>query len=403
MIGGIIVLGLFLTALGTMVFVGQQYDSYQTTVDRMSQYDIQRFSESLVANYPGLSLDPNPVTCSGSSTGQCNQYEMTLSNVGGLTNAGSSNGGISGSSGGGVGTSIARVYINSTLSGCTQVPCILNAANNPAAYSFRASDGYLNPGEFNHVVLLWLPSSVTLPNPNPPSPSNTIWIVTSRGRVFSFQWPFPPVGTALGVGTFSTGIMKIAYQGAYGSQNEGSGSNGYCHNEPSQFYPASPGYKELLTSITGAGVTNNQLTFVNPWITDTILQTVYANQPTTTLYIYAKAINIRTSSMTVKGGNLVISTAQSGANAKVFFLGGSLLGTYYKGFFWAVGSSATIQPNDSFYLIFKITSWTQNIASGAAGLVFTGTAAFTNQNQDQYYSGGELLLDGLYDRTSCTP
>ncbi len=408
-IGGMIVLSVVLTALTAMIFVSQQVDNYQTTASKMSQYDIQRFSENVVANYPGL-IQPSGSSSCGSST--CYLYTMTLSNVGGLTNAGSSNQGISGGSGGGVGIQIVRIYINSTSSGCAFPNyCLLDPASNSAPYRFRMSDSFLNPGELNHNVLLWLPTSLgLLPNPAPPTPMNTVWIVTSRGRVFLFQWPFPPTGTALGGqsgAAVSTGVMKIAYQpaslGGYDSKNEGSGSNGYCHNEPSQPYPAPVGYKEVLTGITGVGVAGNSLTFVNPWITDTILQTVYpTNTPSTTLYIYATAINVVTSPITIKGGDLVITAAQSNPNSNSFFLGGSLLGIYYQGVFYAAGSSPSIQPSVPFYLIFKVTNWTHGIGNGAAGLVFTGTMSYTNQNQDQTYIGGEIVLDGLYDRTSCT-
>ena len=106
-IGGIIVLTLFLTALTAMMLVSQQFDSYQGVASDMSQYDIERFSENLVADFPGLA-PPTVVPCSGSPSGNCNQYTMTLSNVGGLTNAGNLNG-ISGGSGGGIGISIVRV------------------------------------------------------------------------------------------------------------------------------------------------------------------------------------------------------------------------------------------------------------------------------------------------------
>ncbi len=56
MIGGVIVLSLLLTALGTMVFVSQQYDQYQQSVNKMAQYDSQRLSEYLVFNSPGLTI-----------------------------------------------------------------------------------------------------------------------------------------------------------------------------------------------------------------------------------------------------------------------------------------------------------------------------------------------------------
>ncbi len=55
-IGGVIVLSLLLTALGTMVFVTQQYDQYEQTVNRMAQYRNQQWSENLVAISPGLTI-----------------------------------------------------------------------------------------------------------------------------------------------------------------------------------------------------------------------------------------------------------------------------------------------------------------------------------------------------------
>ena len=56
MIGGVIILSVLLTALGTMVFVSQQNDQYQQSVNKMAQYDSQRSSENLVFNFPGLTL-----------------------------------------------------------------------------------------------------------------------------------------------------------------------------------------------------------------------------------------------------------------------------------------------------------------------------------------------------------
>ncbi len=90
-IGGMIILSLILTALGTMVFVSQQYDQYQQTAYKMAQYQDQGQSENLVAN-SSRSNEPNLrwIGCGG-----CNMYNMSLSNLGG------------------VGVQIARIYITS--------------------------------------------------------------------------------------------------------------------------------------------------------------------------------------------------------------------------------------------------------------------------------------------------
>ena len=102
-IGGIIILTLILTALTAMVLVAQQYDTYQTVVNVMSQKDIDRSSEDIIAVYPGIT-GPQLVSCGSGNT--CNQYNMSLSNLGGI------------------GTQIVRVYINST-SGCDNL-CVFN-------------------------------------------------------------------------------------------------------------------------------------------------------------------------------------------------------------------------------------------------------------------------------------
>ena len=98
MIAGIIVLTLLLTALGTMIFVTQQYDAYQSILNTMSQKDTERFSENIAAVYPGIFPSAQPVTCGGTS---CNQYTLALSNDGPIE------------------VQIARIYINST----TQPQC----------------------------------------------------------------------------------------------------------------------------------------------------------------------------------------------------------------------------------------------------------------------------------------
>jgi hypothetical protein len=217
MIGGVIVLALFLTALVAMVTVTQQYDTYQNIVKEMSQKDIDRFSENVTVLYPGLTGN-YLVNCLG---GKCNQYNMTLSNNGGVA------------------VRITRIYINSTKSGCTPTtgPCVLNPApgQTPTAYTFNPLEGSLNVGELFHTIHFWLPQAIVLPDPTL-TPSNTIWIVTARGRVFTFQWPFAPIGPQGGQGanpTIQTGLMKIAYNASgYDSVNEGHGGTKFCHTEP---------------------------------------------------------------------------------------------------------------------------------------------------------------------------
>ena len=264
MIGGVIVLSLLLTALGTMVFVSQQYDQYQQAVNKVAQYRNQQQSEELAVKFPGMTvLVAGTQNCPASGY---NCYSMTVNNVGAI------------------GVQIATIYINSTKgSGCifpNPQPCILIPTSAVTAYSFQQSAEYVNPGETNHVVVLYLPSTVTLPNPTPGFPQNTVFIVTSRGNVFPFQWPFQPLVGGQSLSAFSFGVMKIAYQcttyssgvcssSGYDSIHDYQGASGhttgtYCHNEPLQNYPAAFNNAEQLSV---PGVNSGVLTFVGPWIT----------------------------------------------------------------------------------------------------------------------------------------
>jgi len=244
LIGGMIVLSLLLTALGTMVFVTQQYDQYEQTVNRMAQYHNQQGSEDLVAISPGLAVVNSTISgwgsgCDGSGVNKYNCYDATISNLGT------------------VGVQITRIYVNSTGiagSGCSSpnpAPCILNPTSTISPYAFNQANELLNPGEANHTVLMALPIGVGLPHPTTGStsgstggfPANSIVIVTSRGNLFSFQWPFQVSVFGQSQSAFSTGNMKVAYTGTFDSKNEpgpiatGSGGSnsgtgsGYCHTE----------------------------------------------------------------------------------------------------------------------------------------------------------------------------
>jgi len=323
MVGGVIVLSLLLASLGTSIFVFTQYDQYQQLANKMGQLSHQQLSENLAAISPGLSLDLIYSSISGWGSGcmtTYNCYNATISNLGT------------------VGVLIVEIYVNSTGpagSGCSQPnpqPCIIKPSLAISAYSFDEAEAFINPGETNHQLIFALPSAVSLPAPNPGYPENTILMVTSRGNVFAFQWPLQPQVFGQSQAAFSTGIMKVAYTGtSYDSKNEpglgGSGGSGYCHNEPAKSYPASTGYAEELTGLTGYG-DSGVLWFVNPWITTTILESTG-----TTLYIYVIFINTGTTSYSPTAGS--IDLTWYGSN----HLDGSLIGVYYGGKFYTTSPS----------------------------------------------------------------
>ncbi len=392
MIGGVIVLSLLLTALGTMVFVSQQYDQYQQTANRMAQYRNQQSSEYLVVNSPALTVVASaPGWGSGCGT-TYNCYNATINNLGT------------------VGVQITRIYINSTGPagiGCSSPnpqPCILNPTPTIASYSFNQANGFVNPGEANHILLFALPFAVSLPNPNPGFPENTILIVTSRGNVFTFQWPFQPQVFGQSQSAFSMGIMKVAYQkmssSGFDSSIEpglgGSGGTGYCHTEKNQTYPAGVGYAEKLTGLSGLQ-SGSTLWFVNPWFTGgnskAIMDT--AVQGYTQVYIYVVVVNTGNTAYSPKAGT--IDLTWYGSN----HIDGYLLGVYYNNQFYTTSSMASIAPGMSYYAIFKITIFEIGNPPSSSVMLW-GAASLTNglgsNSEDQTYFSGTLLLSGLWIR-----
>jgi hypothetical protein len=388
-IGGIIVLTLFLTALTIMVFTSQQYDSYQTTVEMMNQKDIQSFSENLVAVYPGIYRSAS--VTGGSCTPSCNTYDLMVSNQAGI------------------GTEISRIYINSTFGGCTTL-CVLDSASSPQPFHFLSSTGFVNPSEYGHLLIFYLNSTLTLPNV---IGANTVAIVTSRGRVFSFQWSFPPVGIAA-IPNIATSRMMIAYQqsgsGGYDSSKEGTGTTGYCHQE-------SP------TAISGTGVPGGSLYFVNPWVTQTIFNNVFptTGSNSTTFFVYANITNTQPMPVSITGGNIVLQLVLQPTPAKVgvanlLLLGGPMIGIYYPaisgvGTFYTAGSGPAggIPAGNSVIMIFKIATgnW-ESFATGypypPSDMTFSAIASVTNKLEADGsggYFGATVVLDGLYVRTSC--
>ena len=432
-IGGLIILTLILTALGTMVAVSQQYDQYQQTINKMAEYRNQEQSEGLVANSPGLTTLTSMIISGWGSgcTTTYNCYNMSLSNVGG------------------VGVQITRIYINSTGpagSGCSYLasassphpqPCVLNPTQAIAPYAFNQANRFLNPGEVNHAVLLALPFA--LPDPNPAVPQNSILIATSRGNVFSFQWPLPLVTYGQSNSAFSSGIIKVAYQQiksgtGYDSKNEqgpvnassgGTVTAGYCHKEPAQNYPAASDYAEELNTGTAgvaAGVGDaGILWFVNPWVTyvsgygGVLGSTITDGNITdakTQMYVYVNIINTGNSAYIPTAGSLDLGWYSAN------HLEGILLGVYLKvngvGTFYSAANAPKISPGTSYYAIYKMNIMKlDNPPSSSAthgempsgSVMFWGDTSITNGSgsnpgnaEDQTYFSATVLLSGFWVR-----
>ena len=416
MIAGVIVLTLLLTALGTMVFVSQLNDQYQQSVNRMAQYGIEKNSENLVLNSPGLRANLDWSGCSG-----CNMYNMSLSNLGGVD------------------IQIVRIYVNSMGSGCTSL-CVLTPTLAPSqgSYAFNQANQLINAGESNHAVLLYLSSNIP-PLPSSQLSHNTISVVTSRGTVFSFQWPIPTPNGGQSQAAFSAGILKIAYQYSqgpsygYDSSNEpgpvaaGSGgtvTSAYCHQEPARAYQAGAGYAEQLTGLNGVEVTGNNLWFVNPWVTQTILDSAITNGPAptghsnwpsnlTTLYIYVNITNVANTPFAINGGSIDLTWYSFN------WIDATLIGYYQgapPGTFYPAGSTHTVPAGASFYAIFKAyavclgrstCSYSGSSSTGtwpppdSQSVMFLGSASLTSSTTDSTFVAGVALTSGLWIRYSC--
>jgi hypothetical protein len=428
MIGGIIVLALFLTALTAMVVVSQQYDTYQNTADKMSQKDIDRFSENLTAIYPGLRgpMDPYLPPLSDCVSNMC-QYDLFLSNLGGVA------------------IQIAQIYINSTeygapYSGCdipnsnVAGPCLFTGSQTVASYRFNTNDNYLNAGEFNHTVRIWLPSTVVLPNPGPSNPANTIWIVTTRGRTFSFQWPFAanPVAVPGFTPNLIRGNTKVAYWSSTGSNKyyysqyespdgvtpPDTSNGGTCHMEGYQ-----PIHGQYLPGPLPAGTTGrhgetlpSRFYFVNPWVIPDIVHKAAKSGNLDglsfdqSIFVYARLNNTSNNALTITAGNVILETAFSDSNMKVYFLGGYFIGAIYPVTSATFSKSATIAPiskpgpgddNGTFIAIFELDAYDQALWSAAPpdGLMFMGTGALNNQARDGTYTSMMFFMDGIYIRS----
>ena len=406
-IGGLILLTLILSALGTAVLVSEQYDQYQQTDSDMTQYSNQQLSERLATNSPGLTLLTSSSAGSWGSgcagpTPAYNCYNLTLSNLGG------------------VGIQVVRIYINSTGSGCTTL-CVLTPAPAIRSYAFSQAQQFLNPGEVNHAIVIALPVAIVLPSPTPAAPRNTVMLVTGRGNVFAFQWPFQLQTYGQSQSAFSYGIMKVAYQptssssGGYDSKNEPSGGTAgstYCHTEPLVSYPAPSYDAEKLTGINGVGTYSGDsgvLTFVNPWVTNTILTnaatTGYSSNPNATqLYIYVNVINTGKFAYSPVSGS--IDLAWYSAN----HLDGLLIGVFYNGIFYPSSSTPSIAPQTYYYAIFHLNivklgnwapsgSWTQG--NWALPIMFWGSASLTDNYENGTYYSASVLVPGLWIRSGC--
>lgn len=185
-----------------MVAISAQYDVYESVFAGSQQREINMYSENLLGAYPGIINGTNwQVNCGGST---CYNYSILLNNLG-------------------IGAQIARIYINTTIgaspAGCAGV-CIIDPASSSSLepYKFRFLDRYVNAGESYHNVVFWLPVRLPAQCGSSTTGCNTIKVVTTRGRIFMFMYPFPILSAGAGIAEGGTGIyigpLVITFQRA---------------------------------------------------------------------------------------------------------------------------------------------------------------------------------------------
>jgi hypothetical protein len=188
----------------------------------------------------------------------------------------------------------------------------------------------------------------------------------------------------------------------------------YCHTEPLVAYPAPSYDAEQLNGVYLSNTVkvgdNGVLTFVNPWITNTILESAEAypgspNPNATQLYIYVNVINTGGVSYSPVAGS--IDFTWYGQN----HIDGQLIGAFYKGQYYLSTQMMTlsIAAGANYYAVFhinivKLGNWSPNTWTAgkwALPIMWWGSASITNDYENGQFFSGSILLSGLWIRSSC--
>ena len=158
------------------------------------------------------------------------------------------------------------------------------------------------------------------------------------------------------------------------------------------------------------------LYFVNPWVTPDLISGAAkgeGRQGNPTIYVYAFLNNTTGKTLRLVSGTIILTTANSSPNQKVYFVGGEYIGSIYP-IAPATGvyapSIATIDPltpgaaggrNGTFIAVFVLDIYDQSVFSNTPlpGTIFIGTAAVNNRATDGSYSSMFFFMDGIYVRT----
>jgi len=182
--GGLFFIIILLMGFNLMVWGFAQYDSYNQALSKMSQNDQSAASENLVPANPGATN----FNSAGSGS-----FNITVNNLGGTS------------------VRIARIYITNVSptgsSQCNSNPCIVDprpgAATCVGSTVCYMTNGNIAVGEINHQI------KVTGLLINDGSGYKVV-LSSTRGRLYSFYYPWPASPTGGGGGTFVTNIGPLS-------------------------------------------------------------------------------------------------------------------------------------------------------------------------------------------------
>ncbi len=177
---GLFMVILILMGFNLMLWNFIQLDAYNTVISGMNQRDQLAASENVVPVNPGATDFNSPL----------NLFNITANNLGGTS------------------VSIARIYITNisptgttpTLCAGSNAPCIVEAAPSSTSYSFTL--GNFQVGEINHKI------QVKGLQINDGSGYKVV-LASTRGRLFSFFFPWPQAIPNNGQGVFQTNIGPL--------------------------------------------------------------------------------------------------------------------------------------------------------------------------------------------------
>ena len=158
-----------------------QYDAYQQLVSQMNQVDQDRISESLEFVYP-IIVDFNPLGSGKYS------FNLIVRNIGGIT------------------VNTVRLYFSNCSDTSSKALTIIEKGAGDNCFT----NGFINPGETNHLISVVTTLNMGLVPPDGSRPF-AILLATERGRTFSTFYPLTVPEWGGNVGYIDIGPLRFVF------------------------------------------------------------------------------------------------------------------------------------------------------------------------------------------------